>query len=156
MASPEIENRVTIHKERKLPSVWSLICLIDLRIEPLRSSNICICVRSWHGCLCLTLIILEICIYVDMDQDVGKGPASWRGLYRATLLWDLLMFIWRLYLCSNYMGKQCKLLCVSNYYVYTFDNYTYYMYRNVIKVAGLSLMVVNSFTWFFKRYVYPL
>lgn len=41
---------------------------------------------------------------------------------------------------------------VSNYnmYGYIFNNYTYYMNRNVIKVAGLSLMVVNSLTNFLK------
>lgn len=100
-------------------------------------------------------MILEICIYFNMDQDVDKRAGFLEGIipsYFVVGLVEWCSYDALLCLCWNYMGKQYKLLCVSNYnmYGYIFNNYTYYMNRNVIKVAGLSRMVVNSFPNFLK------
>lgn len=127
MASPEIENRVTIHKERKLPSVWSLICLIDLRIEPLRSSNICICVSSWHCCFCLTLIILEICIYFNMDQDVGK---------RAGFLERIIPSYFVVGLVERCSYDAC--ICVQTIWE---NNASYYVYQIIICTHSIIIHI---------------
>lgn len=75
-------------------------------------------------------MILEICIYFNMDQDVDKraGFLGGGGLYRATLLWDLLNDV--------HMTLCC--VCVQPIRE---NNISYYVYQIITCTGTFSIII---------------